>query len=109
MRHTIRRIALFFCFALCLALLTKVAQAQTYTVLYQFTGPCGANAFGGVTLDQSGNIEGTTAYGGAHDGGVVYRLSRKEKHGSAHLSTALGIRIRMGASRSPEWRLVRRV
>ena len=86
MRHTIRRIALFFCFALYLALLTKVAQAQTYTVLYQFTGPCGANAFGGVTLDQSGNIEGTTAYGGAHDGGVVYRLSRE---GEAWVCTPL--------------------
>lgn len=78
MRQSTRRIALFFCLTLCLALLTTGARAQTYTVLYNFTGPCGANfAFGGVTLDEAGRIYGTVASGGANDGGVVYRLSHE--------------------------------
>jgi len=53
-------------------------QAQTYTVLYSFSGSCGGGfAIGGVTLDQNGRIYGTTAYGGAHNGGAVYRLARE--------------------------------
>jgi uncharacterized repeat protein (TIGR03803 family) len=78
MHQTTRRIALFFCFTLSLAVLSNIAQAQTYTVLYTFSGSCGGGfAIGGVTLDQEGRIYGTTVYGGAHDGGVVYRLARE--------------------------------
>ncbi len=78
MRQTTCRIALFFCFTLSLGVLSNIAQAQTYTVLYTFTGPCGGGfAIGGVTLDQQGRIYGTTEYGGAHDGGVVYLLARE--------------------------------
>ena len=78
MLQTTRRIALFFCFTLSLGVFSNIARAQTYTVLYTFTGPCGGGfAVGGVTLDQAGRIYGTTAYGGAHDGGVVYRLAHE--------------------------------
>ncbi len=77
MSQTTRRLAVVFCFTLSLAVLSNVAQAQTYTVLYTFSGPCGGLfAIGGVTLDQAGRIYGTVAYGGANDGGVVYRLAR---------------------------------
>jgi hypothetical protein len=46
--------------------LTCLAQAQTYSVLYNFTGGAdGANPSAGVTLDSSGNLYGTAAKGGS--------------------------------------------
>jgi uncharacterized repeat protein (TIGR03803 family) len=61
------------------------------TVLYSFTGGGdGKNPYGGVILDKSGNLYGTTVAGGsggvcAGDGcGVVYELANK--HGSYELS-----------------------
>lgn len=54
------------------------AQAQTLTVLHNFTyGADGAFPFAGVTLDQQGRIYGTAAAGGSHQVGVVYRLVRQ--------------------------------
>ncbi|MGO9561316.1 MAG: hypothetical protein ACLPPV_01590, partial [Candidatus Korobacteraceae bacterium] len=45
--------------------LSVVAQAQTYTVLHEFTGgQDGAAPRAGVTLDQGGNLYGTTSAGG---------------------------------------------
>jgi hypothetical protein len=41
--------------------LRQPLQAQTYTVLYTFTGAAdGANPYSGVTLDDAGNLYGTT-------------------------------------------------
>ncbi|MGA2372047.1 MAG: hypothetical protein ACLP3R_12735 [Candidatus Korobacteraceae bacterium] len=62
--------------------LTAVAQAQTYTVLYNFAGGAdGAYPRAGVTLDQAGNLYGTTSYGGYTGGqctsrgcGIVVKL-----------------------------------
>ena len=52
------------------------AQAQTFTVLHNFTnGADGSGPFGGVTLDRAGNLYGTTTSGGNGDGGTVYKLS----------------------------------
>ena len=51
------------------------AQAQNLTALYSFTGGAdGDSPYAGITFDQQGRIYGTTAYGGAHQQGVVYRL-----------------------------------
>jgi len=78
MRQTTRRIALFFCFTLSLAVLTNVARAQTHTitVLHNFSGPDGNYPFSGLTMDRAGNFYGTTSYGGTADMGTVFRLSR---------------------------------
>ena len=57
----------------------SVARAQSYHVLYNFTGGAdGANPHVGVTLDNAGNIYGT-AYGGGAGYGTAYKLAR---HGS---------------------------
>lgn len=49
-----------------LMLLQAGASAQTYNVLYNFTGSVdGANPAAGVTLDRGGNLYGTTAAGGS--------------------------------------------
>jgi uncharacterized repeat protein (TIGR03803 family) len=55
------------------------APAQTYKVLYSFTGGTdGALPFGGVTLDSTGNLYGTTKGDGAGTTqGSVFKLSPK--------------------------------
>jgi len=53
------------------------AQAQTFTVLHNFTGGAdGALPMAGITMDAAGNLYGTTSYGGAGgtDLGTVFRL-----------------------------------
>ena len=64
--------------AVILLLLASAAQAQTLTVLHNFTGQGdGSDPYSGVTLDQQGRIYGTTYDGGTHQYGVVYRLVRE--------------------------------
>ena len=82
MRQTTRRIALFFCFTLSLAVLPHIVEAQTFTVLHTFTGNADGSEPGGagVTIDRAGNLYGATDVG-ANDGcysegcGVVYKLT----------------------------------
>lgn len=77
------RALLTLMFALTLAaMLAQPARAQTYTVLYTFTGGTdGGWPYSGVILDNSGNLYGTTetsgdvtACGAFHGCGVVYML-----------------------------------
>lgn len=50
------------------------AQAQTYSVLYSFTGGAdGGNPYNGLVRDTAGNLYGTT-YGGGSGDGVVFKL-----------------------------------
>ena len=64
-------------FALTVVLMQS-AQAQTYTVLHNFTGGGdGATPLAGVTIDQAGNLNGTTYYGGSANNGVVFKLAHK--------------------------------
>ena len=54
---------------------TQSAQAQTITVLHNFTGGAdGSYPTAGVTFDQQGRIYGTASSDGRHDSGVVFRL-----------------------------------
>lgn len=58
-----------------LVFLAAAAQAQTLTVLHNFTeGNDGGGPLAGVTLDRQGRIYGTTDEGGSSRLGVVYRL-----------------------------------
>ncbi len=51
------------------------AQAQTLTVLHNFTGGVdGANPDAGLTMDRAGNLYGTTS-GGEDDSGSVFKLT----------------------------------
>ena len=56
---------------------SHAAQAQTYSVLYGFTGPGGTFPYAGLIFDAKGNLYGTTYAGGASDNGVVFKLSSK--------------------------------
>jgi len=54
----------------------KLEASGHQTVLYSFTGGAadGANPAAGVIRDSVGNLYGTTYYGGAVNGGVLYKL-----------------------------------
>lgn len=53
------------------------AQAQTLTVVHNFTGAGDGGApYAGLTVDRAGNFYGTTSGGGLYQAGVVFRLSR---------------------------------
>ena len=54
----------------------KFSPAGTETVLYSFTGGADGNQPGaGLVFDSSGNLYGTTPYGGRFGQGVVFKLS----------------------------------
>lgn len=57
--------------------LTRSGQSWTESVLYNFTGQeDGGSPIGGVMFDHSGNLVGTTAYGGTANFGTIFRLTR---------------------------------
>ncbi len=66
--------------SLALAILLTViyspaAHAQTFTTLHGFNGmPDGAMPIGGLTMSASGDLYGTTEYGGAEGWGMVFKL-----------------------------------
>ena len=66
---------------------SRSGQSWTESVLYSFTGGTdGANPPAGVTVDASGNLYGTSSFGGANGVGVVYKLS---PNGSGWTETVL--------------------
>ena len=62
------------------------AQGQTYSVIDNFTGSDGDSPQSGLTFDRAGNLYGTTRYGGSHNAGTVFKVTR---HGSSWLFTPL--------------------
>jgi uncharacterized repeat protein (TIGR03803 family) len=57
---------------------SSAVQAQTLTVLHTFTnGVDGNGPYGGLTLDQAGDLEGTAEYGGTSDAGTVFKLVKR--------------------------------
>lgn len=60
--------------------LTEAKGIWTETVVYSFQGKDGAFPYAPLTLDAAGNLFGTTQWGGAYDGGTVFKLS-PGKHG----------------------------
>jgi uncharacterized repeat protein (TIGR03803 family) len=72
---------LSFAFILVLAVVaTLSAQAQTFSVLYSFTGtPDGQYPFAGLVRDAKGSLYGTTYFGGASSYGTVFKVNSKDK------------------------------
>jgi uncharacterized repeat protein (TIGR03803 family) len=53
------------------------AQAQTFSVIYSFAGhDSSAHPIGGLTIDQHGNLYGTSAWGGLDGPGTLFELKR---------------------------------
>jgi uncharacterized repeat protein (TIGR03803 family) len=61
----------------------KGAGSRSVTVLASFNGTDGANPTGDLIIDGSGNLYGTTAYGGGSSDGTVFELP----HGSSTITT----------------------
>ena len=75
-----------------LLIATRPANAQTYSVLYSFTGtPDGANPYAGVALDKQGNLYGTTYVGGVDNLGTVFKIPTS---GGKPSCTALRVLLR---------------
>jgi len=55
-----------------------MAQAQTFTVIHNFTGAGGISPWAGLTMDAAGNFYGTTYSGGTGGGGAVFKLKHSE-------------------------------
>jgi uncharacterized repeat protein (TIGR03803 family) len=60
-------------FAIFFLLVTSL-QGQTFTNLYSFSGPDGSTPYAGLFRDSTGNLYGTTFYGGAYGFGTVFKL-----------------------------------
>jgi len=78
---TARPAAVALAIAILFALTAIAAQAQTFTVLHNFSGPDGASPEAGLTMDAAGNLYGTAAYG-ANQGcystcGTVFELKHE--------------------------------
>jgi uncharacterized repeat protein (TIGR03803 family) len=68
-------IRLLLWFAMMCAM-ASTGRAQTFTVLYSFTGGADGGGVGnGVAMDKQGNLYGTTTGGGAYGYGTVFELS----------------------------------
>jgi uncharacterized repeat protein (TIGR03803 family) len=60
------------------AVVTPSAPAQTFKVIYDFTGGAGGvYPWAGLTIDKAGNLYGTTELGGAAGFGLVFKLAPK--------------------------------
>jgi uncharacterized repeat protein (TIGR03803 family) len=57
----------------------KLTPAGQETVLDGLAGYYGYNPVAGLTLDEKGNLYGTTSYGGDYGGGVVFKVTPKGK------------------------------
>jgi len=55
--------------------LTPSGNGYTESVLYNFSGPDGANPSAGLVFDNKGNLFGTTRYGGSNGVGTVFELT----------------------------------
>lgn len=67
---------------------TQSARAQTFTVLHSFSGPPdGAGPEGGLVPDSAGNLYGTTANGGVHSLGTVFKLDTTGRETALHSFT----------------------
>src|ERR1700722_8351830 len=53
----------------------KINHGGDLTLLHAFGGPDGQNANPGLVLDASGNVYGTTMWGGAYGRGVVFKVT----------------------------------
>ncbi len=77
MRNQYDRFSSFFAFAVMaiMGLCATQSNAATEKVLHQFDQLAHGNFVNGVVADASGNLYGTTIYGGAHNQGEVFKLA----------------------------------
>lgn len=86
-RNSVRATKTAFILALLLVGIATSVTAQSFQVLHAFTfGLDGADPWATVTVDQRGNLYGTTIYGGANNRGTAFKLAQ---HGSGWVFSPL--------------------
>jgi uncharacterized repeat protein (TIGR03803 family) len=83
--------------------LVKSGSSYSLDVLASFNGSNGANPFSTLFMDASGNLYGTTEFGGANNDGTVFGFAAVPEP-SSWVMTAVGI-LTVGAV---AWRRRRR-
>ena len=74
-----QRAAAITALGLVLSVLTTSVQAQTFSVLHNFTGQLdGSTPYAGLYIDTAGNLYGTASGGGTNSVGVVFKMSIKD-------------------------------
>ena len=68
---------------------SRQGGSWTYTVLYRFSSPGPYYPIGGMVLDETGNLYGTTKSGGAAGAGTVFELSPPAQAGASWNKTVL--------------------
>jgi uncharacterized repeat protein (TIGR03803 family) len=56
---------------------TPLVQAQTFSVVHNFSGGDGGAPLAGFTIDAAGNLYGTASYGGTTEYGVVFKVNKR--------------------------------
>jgi len=85
------RIALALVIVLVPAVVATRAQAQTFTLLYSFTGGAdGGTPYAGLIRDAKGNLYGATEGGGAYNCGTVFKLDNTGSEKVLHTFTGTG-------------------
>jgi len=74
MKRLLPYFASTFSMILVLAAVAAPVQAQTFTVLSNFTGSSGAYPYGGLMQDSAGTIYGTTYSGGTSSAGTMFAV-----------------------------------
>ena len=69
----------FACPAFGCGVIFKISNKGKETIVHTFVGKDGAVPTGGVLLDASGNLYGTTWAGGAYDGGTIFKVDTSGK------------------------------
>ena len=80
----------------------RVTPQGTLTVLFNFTGPDGANPEGALIVGPDGALYGTTLIGGTNNRGTVYRITLDGKLTTVYSFTALGAYTSTGVGTNPD-------
>jgi uncharacterized repeat protein (TIGR03803 family) len=83
---------------------TQSAQAQTFTVLSNFTGSSGAYPYGGLMQDSAGTIYGTTYSGGSSSAGTMFALPCGAEARPAQLQRIRRIDSSWSIDRRQDWK-----
>jgi len=91
-RTPLRTVVVLAAFGVALSVFTaSTALAQTFTVLYKFTGGAdGGTPYSALIMDAAGNLYGTTYSGGSSGYGTVYMLDTKGNETVLHSFTGGG-------------------
>jgi len=78
MMKSLHRSLFVLAFLSALTIALRSSQAQTFTILHNFTGgQDGGVPVAGLTMDRGGNLYGTASDGGSQGVGTVFKLSRR--------------------------------